>query len=153
MALSGYFNIVACQLPSEGILGSTGYWSAFAMRNPAKLLPWRILKEVWLISTGRLTGVGRIMTNLKPTNPLEDSNGATRQWWSSKALCWCEDTLLTIMALLITNQGQSLSLASFLMLIFAFCSSKAFCSRQLYGDNKIIVVRHEEWMAQHGRAL
>ncbi|CAN6715241.1 unnamed protein product [Malus baccata var. baccata] len=32
------------------------------------------------------------------------------------------------MALLITNQGQSLRLASFLMLIFAFCSSKAFCS-------------------------
>ncbi|KAM1334416.1 hypothetical protein ACFX15_009818 [Malus domestica] len=42
MALSGYFNIVACQLPSEGSLGSTGYWSAFAMRNPAKLIPWRV---------------------------------------------------------------------------------------------------------------
>ncbi|TQE06416.1 hypothetical protein C1H46_007915 [Malus baccata] len=55
------------------------------------------------------------------------------------------------MALLITNQGHSLRLASFLMLILAFCSSKAFCSRQLYGDNEITVVRHEEWMAQHGR--
>ncbi|KAB2621640.1 ervatamin-B-like [Pyrus ussuriensis x Pyrus communis] len=54
------------------------------------------------------------------------------------------------MALLITNQGQSLCLASFLMLVLAFCSSKALCSRQLYGDNKITVVRHEEWMAQHG---
>ncbi|CAL8150596.1 unnamed protein product [Prunus armeniaca] len=55
------------------------------------------------------------------------------------------------MALLITNQGQSICLAFFLVLILAFCSSQASCSRQLYGEDKIMLQRFEEWMAKHGR--
>ncbi|BBH01608.1 senescence-associated gene 12 [Prunus dulcis] len=54
-----------------------------------------------------------------------------------------------IMALLI--QGQSICLAFFLVLILAFCSSQASCSRQLYGEDKIMLQRFEEWMAKHGR--
>ncbi|XP_034212766.1 macrodontain-1-like [Prunus dulcis] len=55
------------------------------------------------------------------------------------------------MALLITNQGQSICLAFFLVFILAFCSSQASCSRQLYGEDKIMLQRFEEWMAQNGR--
>ncbi|CAL9016805.1 unnamed protein product [Prunus brigantina] len=55
------------------------------------------------------------------------------------------------MALLITNQGQSICLAFFLVLILAFCSSQESCSRQLYGEDKIMLQRFEEWMAKHGR--
>ncbi|XP_020417822.1 senescence-specific cysteine protease SAG39 [Prunus persica] len=55
------------------------------------------------------------------------------------------------MALLTTNQGQSICLAFFLVLILAFCSSQASCSRQLYGEDKIMLQRFEEWMAKHGR--
>ncbi|XP_016648216.1 PREDICTED: senescence-specific cysteine protease SAG12-like [Prunus mume] len=55
------------------------------------------------------------------------------------------------MALLITNQGQCVCLAFFLVLILAFCSSQASCSRQLYGEDKIMLQRFEEWMAKHGR--
>ncbi|KAM2612829.1 hypothetical protein TB2_032752 [Malus domestica] len=52
------------------------------------------------------------------------------------------------MALLLTNQGQSLAL--FLVLVLGFCSSQAFCSRQLSDNEKIMLERHKEWMARHG---
>ncbi|XP_034212768.1 macrodontain-1-like [Prunus dulcis] len=55
------------------------------------------------------------------------------------------------MALLITNQGQTICLAFFLVLILAFCSSQASCSRQLYGEEKNMFQRFEEWMTKHGR--
>ncbi|KAB2621639.1 zingipain-2-like [Pyrus ussuriensis x Pyrus communis] len=41
------------------------------------------------------------------------------------------------MALLITNQGQSLAL--FLVLVLGFCSSQVFCSRQLSEDEQIML--------------
>ncbi|KAL6283352.1 hypothetical protein ACE6H2_014281 [Prunus campanulata] len=52
------------------------------------------------------------------------------------------------MVLLITNQGQSICLAFFLVFILAFCSSQTSCSRQLYGEDKIMLQRFEEWMAK-----
>ncbi|PQQ18722.1 mexicain-like [Prunus yedoensis var. nudiflora] len=55
------------------------------------------------------------------------------------------------MALLIINQGQTICLAFLLVFILAFCSSQTSCSRQLYGEDKIMLQRFEEWMAKHGR--